>query len=211
MVVGIEIVVIAYFYLSERITLKANEHGSEVVKSFGPGYSWWPHESPGVVTPLKVPAAQASLRDGAEVIGVVFQGKARAYQLGVLRGIDQHIVNDQFGDRPLSVLYCDITDCCRVFTGEPGDKPLPINLAGLLNGEMVVDIDGVEYVQSTGDAVKEDSRPAKIPYSTYKYERTTWAKWKQAHPDTDLFAGAPEAEPRPKEARSQPELTKAAK
>lgn len=143
---------------------------------------------PAVRQPPAVAASAAGLADADEVIGVVLIGTARAYPLRALGGAPQnHVINDLVGGRPLTVTYCDIGQCVRVFT-HPGSEPLAINIAGMWQGEMALHVDGRVYGQRSGNSV--DPRHADpFPFEAVEFERTTWKRWREAHPDTDVSVG----------------------
>lgn len=144
----------------------------------------------GVKTPPTRPAAESTLDDDAEVVGVEVNGKARAYDLWTMSGTKRHIVNDVVGGKAVTITYCDKAECTRAFSDGNRVEPLDVAQGGLLNGRMVLRIGGVTYLQETGAVVEPEKghTPAPFPYATYPLVRTTWGKWKSKHPDTDLFA-----------------------
>jgi hypothetical protein len=132
----------------------------------------------------------AAIPEDAEVIGVVVGGHARAYLIQAVAGhILRHVVNDMVGDYPVSVAYCDRTNCTQVFTGPPTGAPLNVPY-GFWTDEhgMVFRIDGVDYAQKTGANLTAPDGPA-IPFEKLPYVRTNWRDWREAHPDTDIFTG----------------------
>jgi hypothetical protein len=149
-----------------------------------PQPSWSKIETPVVVQPSTVPAASAGLGEDEEVIG----GRSRAYSLKALRNPRFHIVNDLIGGVPVSVTYCDLTDCTQVYTG-PGDAPLQIAQAGLLDRGMVIRIGGVYYEHRTGRAIEPSASAPPLPYEPSPWTRTTWGEWKRRHPATDVYRG----------------------
>lgn len=143
-----------------------------------------------VVPPLRCPrvhaADDAKLADDDRVVGVVAGGKARAYLLSVLSTMRYHVVNDLLGDVPVSVTVCDRTECVRTFTDKSRGKPLEMSQMGYHNGLLLRIGSGV-YRQSTGEATRPGD-PA-LPYRTTEHQVTTWKKWREAHPDTEVFTG----------------------
>jgi hypothetical protein len=158
-----------------------------------------------VIRPSTLPAASAGLGDGEEVIGVEAGGYHRAYALSALRNPRFHIVNDLIGGVPLSVAYCNITDCTQVYTSK-GDAPLPITQAGRREGEMVIRIGGVDYEHRTGRVIGPSPSAPPLPYELSPWTRTTWGEWKRRHPATDVYSGGAgrEAVERPIESRKVP-------
>ncbi len=94
---------------------------------------------------------------------------------------------------PVSVTYCDLRDCVRVFTGE-GRAALALRQGGLFQGKMVLRAGGRAYLQESLSAL-EPSGAAAFPYKSYAYVRTTWGTWRKAHPTTDIYLGRPKASP----------------
>src|SRR5207244_3603110 len=79
-------------YLYEKITLKASQNALTYGRANGPFV--WKFEAEGILRPPTVKADDAVLADDEEVIGVVVDGRARAYRLEALRRPPFHIVND---------------------------------------------------------------------------------------------------------------------
>jgi hypothetical protein len=203
-VLAIESLFVISIYVFERASLKAHEHDHELVRSYGGAHTWWPYDHEGVANPRIADSASAEMmKDQEEVLGVEVDGKARAYRLSVMRDITKHIVNDQINTLPISILYCDISDCSRVFAGRRADGPLPIRQAGVMDGEMIVKISGVHYRQSSGESVAgpeeaptDALRRLSFPYRSFPFSRTTWGDWKRRHPETDVYTGE-DSQPKP--------------
>lgn len=173
-----------------------------------------PVERPGTLA-----AKDAGLAPDEKVIGVVVGGKARAYRIKAMEGRSQHLVNDLIAGVPVSVAYCNLTECVRVYTGPAGSGPLDLAVAGLLDNEMIMNVGGAPYFQGSGKLVGPDvlgssrnpvavsfARNAKaaagsergsreIPYATLTPVLTTWKSWVEQHPESDVFTGAPAGGP----------------
>ena len=144
----------------------------------------------GIVRPEAVQAGASELRDDEEVIGFVVGGRARAYRLDALRDRSSHIVNDLVGDLPVTVAYCDLSDCVRAYTARDGG-PLDVSVGGLYGGrDMVLDVGGRLYFQESGAALSPGVGPSAIPLERLSPTRATWAEWKRLHPETDVYEGA---------------------
>ena len=149
---------------------------------------------PGVDCPPAHSPSEAKLADDEAIIGVSGGGRSRAYQVRALaQGPASHIVNDVLGGVPISVTYCDLRDCVRVFTGK-GRGTLALRQGGLHRGEMVLRSAGHPYRQESLSALEPDGTPD-FPYKDYAYERTTWGTWRKAHPSTDIYLGSPDTHP----------------
>jgi len=148
-----------------------------------------PFITPGIQHPPILSGSSAVLPDDAAVIGVVAEGKYRAYRVDAFNPIHAHVVNDVIGETPITVTHCNRTQCTRVFSGEKRGSPLAIDLGGYLQ-KMFLKVDGQFYFQDTGASISND--PAKvIPNPVHPFEITTWKRWKAAHPSTELYSGAP--------------------
>ena len=150
---------------------------------------------PGLMQPPAVSVADAKLADDAIVIGVSQGGKHRAYSVGAMRGITKHVVNDVVGGKPTTVTYCDVKKCSRVYSGA-GSEPLPVMTGGFTD-RMILFVNGRFYNQDTGEAINGDNAP--LPYKPMDFKETTWKAWRTAHPDTDVYVGAPAGEAPPHE------------
>jgi Protein of unknown function (DUF3179) len=143
-----------------------------------------PAKFPGTRQPPAVPAAAAALNDNDTVIGVVAAGRPRAYLLRAMNGgPENHVVNDLVGGTPVSVTYCDLGRCVRVFT-DSGTKPLDLKVSGFDDGLTLVFGDRI-FHQKTGKSTRPED-PGELPFQPMKFEQTTWKKWREAHPDTDV-------------------------
>jgi hypothetical protein len=146
----------------------------------------------GIRQPPTQSVDEADLEDDAEVIGVWIEGRARAYGIAALSaGPEFHVVNDVLSDRPVTVAYCDLTDCARVFTSKTRGSPFDIGVGGLdKDMGMMLYVDGARYALKDGkNLTHPDGLP--LPYERMDYERTTWGEWRRVHPDTDVYLLAP--------------------
>lgn len=183
-----EIGAVAGIYFVERSTLKR-----DMFKSYNVGGSLTDRYEiliPGIRQPAVREAGKGRLSDSEEVIGIEVRGQARAYRLAAMKGREQHVVNDLVGDVPVSVTYCDLTDCVRAFTDRQASAPLDIWQGGLKGNHMVLTIQGVSYIQDTGETLNSGPVEKPIPYESMRATRTTWKAWKTAHPGTELYDGA---------------------
>ena len=193
---GTALVVAVGFYVIERARLHAIEKEVTYGTKTAPKH-FWLFEMPGLRNPPTFPAAQSKIADVDEVIGVVANGKPRAYWLKALSYPPWHIVNDVVGGVPVSVTYCDRTNCTRVYTNGPSSTPLAVDLGGLYGKEMVVKIGGVLYFQESGQPFDPGQGGSPLPFADHAWERTTWKEWRNRHPDTDLFVGLGGVGPKP--------------
>lgn len=155
---------------------------------------WREYAVKGVDRPPIVPGRDARLDPEDVVIGVALGGKARAYRLQAMADRHHHVVNDLVENVPVTVAYCNITDCVQVYTSPSAADPLDVSLAGLLAGAMVIKVKGVLYDHQTGLALEPGKGPATIPFPRLAPVRTTWRRWLAEHPETDVYTGDRPAE-----------------
>jgi hypothetical protein len=193
-VVAAVVVVSVYGY--ERATLGANRGRTQIKVATKHTPGWFANQSRGVLRPPTLAAEDSGMRDDEEVIGVVVDGKARAYRLDPLRDRTRHLVNDLVGGVPVAVAYCDLSDCVRVYTDRRGSAPMDIAVAGMIDGEMVMKLGGVLYFHRSGRPMKPGDGAAAIPFEPLSPTRTTWKEWTRLHPETDVYVGPREDEHR---------------
>jgi hypothetical protein len=187
-VLALETVVVAAVYYSESTHLRRE---SKIVRSGDTSKLdrfWRKVEGPGISRPPIRRAEDAKLPDDEEVIGIVVDGQARAYRVKAFDDLSRHIVNDLVGDRPVTVAYCNVSDCARAYAGPRGGRLLEVSQAGILSGrEMIVKAAGAYYLHRTGEPMKDGGGP--FPYPTHPLVRQTWGEWRREHPETDLYLG----------------------
>jgi hypothetical protein len=157
--------------------------------------SVWPSSideppAPPGLTPEQIRAALSHPRDSAPVIGVSAGGRHRAYLLQTFLQPEARITNDLLGAVPVTVTYCDLSDCVRVFIGESQGRPLRVAIGGWVRGRpksMLLRVGSNMYWQDTGLPLDETTAP--FPYPRLDFLRTTWGQWREAHPDTDAYIG----------------------
>ena len=141
--------------------------------------------------PAVVSAEEAGLKDDDEVIGVSAEGRHRAYLLSALLPLGGHVVNDLVGEVPVTVAYCDRSDCTKVFTSPSGAPAHNMTVGGWDNrfgGQaLLLRIGFSRYRQDNQELVAGDVKP--FPYAPSDFVRTTWGRWRQEHPDTDVYLG----------------------
>lgn len=138
-----------------------------------------PFMSDGTQQPELHEAGSAGLADDAPVIGVIVDGEARAYSVTAMSGVASHVVNDLFGDKPVSVTYCDRTDCTRVFTANTSGQAIPLKIGGFVDEELQLMFDNQMYDQSS----------QALPLDDFHFESTTWGDWIRLHPGSRVFQG----------------------
>jgi hypothetical protein len=155
--------------------------------------------SPGVVIvalpviqlPPAEQAATAQLPDAEEVIGVEENGQSRAYAVRAMSELRHHVINDQLGGIPITVTYCEQTNCAGVFTDPQAKGPLDVGVGGFDNrpeGGMLLRVGNHRYDQKTGKPLDDGGLPW-FPYGPHHFVLVKWKQWRENHPDTDVFVG----------------------
>jgi hypothetical protein len=140
-----------------------------------------------IIRPSTVPPDKAGLPEDAFVIGIVVDGKSRAFAQRSLRNRQQHVVNDLVAGVPITVAYCDVTRCTRVYASRQRSEPLDVTQAGFRDGEMILKIEGAYYQHSSGESIMQGPGSPRFPDELFPWTRTTWKEWKQQHPDSDIY------------------------
>ena len=137
-------------------------------------------EADGVRNPVMVPP-RARLPENMPVVGVSINGRSRAYAIWALASDPtQHVVNDVIEGAPVTITYCDLNDCARVFTKADGSgAALDVKVGGLQKGKMVLIVGGRKFLQEAED----------VPLDEVPFEHTTWKDWKAHHADSEVYIG----------------------
>ena len=134
---------------------------------------------PGVYLPVTVPADQATVAGNERVIGIVVDGRPRAYLVSELFKIDSHLVHDTIGQQHVSISFCGITGFARCFRAPASAGQIDLQLAGFMKGEM-------HFVHA--DRYYSHSSPD-LPYDGIEFTETSWSTWRKTHPTTDVYVG----------------------
>jgi hypothetical protein len=128
------------------------------------------------------------------VVGVQFNGEAAAYPLAAL-GV-REISNEEYGDTPIIVSWSPVTYSARAFLAKANNNIVTLqrHTHTVHNSPAMPDTGNSNFVQFIGQAVNGELAGwtlEQIPVLT-----TTWAAWKEAHPETEVMstAGGPEAD-----------------
>ena len=188
-VLAIQVTVIVRIVASERASRQADEARMTPIQQ--PNASWQKSRAQPILLPPTQSAETSKLPADELVIGVVSGGKARAYRLSSFESKSGHLVNDMIGGVPVTVAYCDKTRCVRVYTDPGASSPLDVQVSGVLNDEMVLNLDGNRYFQKSGQSLTPGEGPSVIPYEMLTPTLTTWKEWVKHHPGTDVSMGKP--------------------
>ena len=155
-----------------------------------------PDGIPPIDSPQFVPVSEADfVTDDEAVISVEVDGDARAYPIQIL--IWHEIVNDQFGDTPVSVTYCPLCNSALAYDRRLGDRVLDFGTSGELYQSALVMYDrqsGSLWAHFTGQGLVGHYAGAQLDF--VPAQTISFAQFREAHPDgqvltTDTGASRP--------------------
>jgi len=114
-----------------------------------------------------------------QVIGIIVDGKPRAYLKRALSGSpEKHVVSDLTAEGRITVTHCDLEDCTRVFVDAGQEEAIRI---GGRREDRSLDliIDGQRYSQLSQS----------IPRDPFPFEETSWQAWLAKHAETSVYLG----------------------
>ncbi len=138
---------------------------------------------PSIDAPEFVPVAEAGNLAATEpVIGLVVNGDARAYPLGIL--IWHEIVNDTVGGVPVTVTYCPLCNSAVVFDRRVAGKATEFGTTGKLrNSDLVMYDRDTEswWQQFLGEAIVGERTGTRLKVLPARLE--SWERFAARHPD----------------------------
>ncbi len=143
---------------------------------------------PALTNPSFVDPDQVNyLREDDTVMGLVFDGQARAYPHNI--GWWNEIINDRVGDRSFTVSLCPLTGTGQVFNATDTDgSQIEFGVSGLLINSNLVMYDRRDgttlYPQMIYTAINGDDVGSRL--ELLPVVETTWAMWKQMYPNTTV-------------------------
>jgi hypothetical protein len=134
--------------------------------------------------PRFVSASDAAfMRKKNRVIGIEFDGEARAYPIKILNY--HEVVNDRINGESLVISYCPLCGTGMVFHAQAEDQVLNFGVSGLLYNSDVLLYDRQTeslWSQIMGQAVSGPMKGARLKLVVASH--TSWHDWKKQHPDT---------------------------
>lgn len=145
---------------------------------------------PPLKDPQVLPAERASyLADSDVVFGVHFGGHARAYPKRILAW--HEMVKDVVGGKSINGVYCTLCGSMIVYDTEIGGKHFELGTSGFLyrSNKLMYD-HATSSMWSTlrGEPVIGPLVGKQLKLKPLYVVTTTWGKWKQQHPDTDVLS-----------------------
>jgi hypothetical protein len=136
-------------------------------------------DAPGINQPEFVTPRVVQLDPQDRVIGIMVDGKPRAYLMRALSGsAAKHVVSDLTPEGRITVTHCDLENCTRVFVD--AGQAEPIRTGGRRRDRSLdLIVDGERYSQ-----VSES-----IPRDVFPFEEMSWQEWLAKHPETSVYLG----------------------
>lgn len=146
---------------------------------------------PALIDPEYIPAEEAGrlLEPSDRVLGVLFNGEARAYPIRILNW--HELVNDTVGGRPILVSWCPLCGSGVVYDPMIGGRRHIFGVSGLLYKRNLLFFDrqtGSLWSQLLSEAVTGPMAGTKL--HALPAEDTTWKNWESPHPDTLVLSFA---------------------
>jgi hypothetical protein len=138
---------------------------------------------PSIDKPLFTETAQSKLAEGEAVLGIVFNGVAKAYPIKIMNW--HEVVNDYFAAHPVVITYCPLCGSGIAFDALIDDQPTAFGVSGLLFNSDVLLYDRVteslwSQLEMQGVAGQHSGKPLTPIITSY----STWGTWKEEHPST---------------------------
>ena len=136
-----------------------------------------------IVMPRIESASDASIPDETQVIGVVVEGRARAYVYESFDDSGYDIVNDRIGTTPVTVAFDMVSRELRVVTAatdvKTDKKTLELRVVGLGADCTIIQLGKKRYRFDAPD----------LPATDMPFTFTNWYGWQLLHPNSDLYVG----------------------
>jgi len=143
---------------------------------------------PAVLEPKFVKADRATfLESNDKVIGVVVQGRARAYPVKILNW--HEVIDDSIAGTPLAVTFCPLVQGAAVYRREAAGKTVVLGVSGKLYQSNLVLYDaGTQslWSQLEGQALAGPMAGHKL--AALPNTVVTWEAWRKKHPTTDVLS-----------------------
>lgn len=140
---------------------------------------------PALTRPQFVSAQEAgkNLKESDRVLGVAFDGEAKAYPIGILNR--HELVNDIIGNRPVLVTWCPLCGSSVVYDPVIDGQRLTFGVTGLLYKRNVIFYDH-ETMSLWSQLLSESvaGPMAGTPLPVLPMTDTTWGEWRRGHPNT---------------------------
>jgi len=127
------------------------------------------------------------LKDADRILGVYYQGEARAYPIRILNW--HEIVNDKFKGKAVAVTYCPLCGSGVVYNAEVQGKLLEFGVSGLLyNSDVLLYDRETETLWSQILAKAVSGKLMNTDLEIIPSAHTSWKAWKKTHPETKVLS-----------------------
>ncbi len=130
--------------------------------------------------PAYLARAENAVDESAVVVGVEYNGEAKAYPVRFL--VYHHQVRDTVGGRRVLVTYCSVCRTGRVYEPVVNGRPERFRLVGMdhFNAMFEDATTGSWWRQATGEAVTGPLKGARLP--ELEFAQMTLTRWFKQHP-----------------------------
>ena len=138
---------------------------------------------PAINKPKFSKASVVEMTDSSRIIGVFYDGVAKAYPINILNW--HELVNDSIGEKKFVVSYCPLCSTGIVFSTKVQGVALTFGVSGLLYNSDILLYDHQSlslWSQLLEKAISGKHKGKKL--TMLVSENTTWGKWRKEHPKT---------------------------
>lgn len=142
---------------------------------------------PSVDQPKFLKAGQSKLEAGDRVLGLMWNGVAKAYPVDIMNW--HEIVNDRFGSDPVVITYCPLCGSGVAFHAQVRGEAIEFGVSGLLYNSDVLLYDRKTeslWSQLLSRAVTGEMNGTRLKVLPLMV--TTWEEWKQLYPETVVLS-----------------------
>jgi hypothetical protein len=139
---------------------------------------------PPLDNPPAVPAVDAILADETQVLGIVLEGQAHAWPMGIL--IPHHIINESLHGKPLTAAYCPACRSGYIFDPLVEGQRLTFEPVSVRRRNMIMrDREtGTIWQHETGEALMGKYKGKTL--AVLGGELSNWKTWRAEHPGTTV-------------------------
>jgi hypothetical protein len=119
------------------------------------------------------------------VLGIRLNGITRAYPLWIMDNV--HIVNDTFGDTPLTVIHCERCSSGVAYHPTVDGRVLTFQVAGIWKMTLFMRDEQTNSIWSHSEGVAVDGPLRGTRLARHPCYQTTWEQWRQLNPETQVL------------------------
>ena len=142
---------------------------------------------PAIDEPAFIPASEGNIPGREPVVSLEIDGDARAYPVRYLMW--HEIVNDRFGERPVTVTYCPLCNAAIAFDGRVAGEGTTFGVSGKLrHSDMIMYDRATEswWQQFTGEAIAGERTGEELTKLPSRLE--SWAAFRAREPEGRVMA-----------------------